>query len=49
MELNFTCINSEIYNIVNNRKKYDNYIILVCLAIRELITIIKKNLLVINL
>ncbi len=42
MDLNLTCISSEIYNIINNRKKYDNYTILICLAIRELIIIGKE-------
>ncbi len=43
MDLNLTCINNEIYNIINNRKKYDNYIILICLAIREIIIIGKET------
>jgi len=43
MELNLTCIIGEIYNIINNRKKYDNYTVLICLAIKELISIGKEN------
>jgi Ca2+-binding EF-hand superfamily protein len=43
MNLNLICISSEIYNIINNRKKYDNYTVLVCLAIRELIILGKES------
>lgn len=38
MELNFTCISGEISNIINNRKKYNPYISLICLALKEMIT-----------
>jgi hypothetical protein len=48
MELDFTCISGEILNIINNKKKYDLYIVLVCLAIRELIVKIRKTRVVVN-
>lgn len=35
MELNFTCINGEISGIICNKRKYDPYIVLVCLVMKD--------------
>ncbi len=43
MELNFTCINSEISNIIHSRRTYDYYIVLICLVIKDLIKNTKES------
>jgi Ca2+-binding EF-hand superfamily protein len=46
MELNFTCINGEISTIINNKNKYNSYIVLICLALKELVLKIKETFLI---
>lgn len=43
MDINLTCINSELSSIINHRKNYDYYIVLLCLVVKEYIMEMKTN------
>ena len=42
MNLDLSCISGEVYNIINNRKKHDCYVVLMCFGIREIMSTIKQ-------
>lgn len=43
MDINFTCVNSELSNIINHRRNYDYYIVLLCLVVKEYVMKMKTD------